>query len=99
MFFGRAGVIKYRPNPVSNEVSVAMSEKKISFFSRLLGGRRKGRTGPLTPDDIRRKLEGYRNTDGPAQFGAARIYSVQEADDAAVTEAQPPADGGKQPAE
>jgi len=99
MFSGRPGIIKYRSNLVSNEVSVAMSEKKISFFSRLLGGRRKGRRGELTPDDIRRKLEGYRNTDGPAQFGAARIYSVQEADEAAVAEAQPPAEGGKPPAE
>ena len=76
-----------------------MSEKKTSFFSRLLGGRRKGRRGELTPDDIRRKLEGYRNTDGPAQFGAARTYSVQEADEAAVAEAQPPQEAGKQPIE
>lgn len=76
-----------------------MSEKKVSFFSRLLGGRRKGRAGALTPDDIRRKLEGYRNTDGPAHFGAARIYSVQEADEAAVTGEQSAPDGGKPPAE
>ncbi|HVK99427.1 MAG TPA: hypothetical protein VM553_06410 [Dongiaceae bacterium] len=67
-----------------------MSEKKLSFLSRLMGGRRKDRRGGLTPDDIRRKLEGYRKTDGPAQFGAAQVYSVQETDDVALEEASSP---------
>lgn len=71
-----------------------MADKKPSLFARLLGGRRKGRSGELTPDDIRRKLEGYRKTDGPAQFGAARTYIVQETDESEVQVDMPPRQRG-----
>jgi len=31
-----------------------------------------------TPEDIRKKLESYRPTEGPASFGNAGVYSVSE---------------------
>lgn len=71
-----------------------MAEKKQSFLSRLLTGRRRSRTTVLTPDDIRRKLEGYQKTEGPAEFGTARLYAVQEADEVAVADlVHPPGKG------
>lgn len=63
-----------------------MAEKKQSFLSRFLTGRRRSRTTVLTPDDIRRKLEGYQKTEGPAEFGTARLYAVQEADEVVVAD-------------
>ena len=32
----------------------------------------------LSPEDIRRKLKDYRKTDGPADFGSAQLYRVEE---------------------
>ncbi len=63
-----------------------MSDKKPSLFSRLLFRGRRKRTTELTPEHIRRKLEGYQKTDGPADFGTARLYTVQEADEALAAE-------------
>lgn len=63
-----------------------MSDKKPSLFSRLLSRGRRKRTTELTPEHIRRKLEGYQKTDGPADFGTARLYTVQEADEALAAE-------------
>lgn len=55
---------------------------KESLFTRWF--KRKSRTrrdGPLTPDDIRRKLSDYQKQDGPAVFGGAQLYRVEEVDD------------------
>lgn len=63
-----------------------MSDRKPSLFSRLISRGRRKRTTELTPEHIRRKLEGYQKTDGPADFGTARLYTVQEADEVLAEE-------------
>ena len=56
---------------------------KKSLFTRLF--KRKARAaenGRLTTDDIRRKLASYQKQEGPAVFGGAELYSVEEVDPA-----------------
>lgn len=54
---------------------------KESIFSRLFNRKsRSDKAGRLTPDDIRRKLSSYQKQEGPAQFGGAQLYRVEEVD-------------------
>lgn len=47
-----------------------------------------------TPEDIRKKLETYRPTEGPASFGNAGVYSVSE--ETSVKQAQSEDDSVKE---
>lgn len=65
---------------------------KTPFFSRFSKSKvskKEPEKTIATPDDIRRKLENYKKKDGPARFGSAGVYYVNEVDD------QPPS--GKTP--
>lgn len=54
---------------------------KKSILSRLFQRKRRPADGGrLTPDDIRRKLAAYEKQEGPAVFGGAQLYSVEEVD-------------------
>lgn len=61
----------------------SLADMKKSLFSRLfkrnVGNANSGR---LTPDDIRRKLAAYEKQEGPAVFGGAQLYTVEEVDQA-----------------
>ncbi len=57
---------------------------KKSFFKRFKRPKAKGvlvDKAVATSDDIRKKLEGYERKEGPANFGSAGLYSVNEMDD------------------
>lgn len=58
---------------------VLLSGMKESIFTRWLKPKpRAGKDGPLTADDIRRKLSTYQKQEGPAVFGGAQLYRVEE---------------------
>lgn len=52
---------------------------KESIITRWFKRRRRPENnGPVTTDDIRRKLSSYRKQEGPAVFGGAQLYRVEE---------------------
>ena len=56
---------------------------KKTFFSRFQRSKGKNKAPErvvATPDDIRKKLENYQRKDGPANFGNAGLYHVNEVD-------------------
>ena len=65
---------------------------KKSFLSRLFKTRERAKCvdKPLaTHADIRRKLERYQSTEGPARFGNADVYFVSEEVGTQEEEGQP----------
>ncbi len=50
---------------------------KESIFSRLFNRQSRSKKA-LTPEDIRRKLSSYQKQEGPAVFGGAQLYRVEE---------------------
>lgn len=58
---------------------------KESIFARWFRSRsRKSQTGraeALTAEDIRRKLATYQKQEGPAVFGGAQLYRVEEVEE------------------
>ena len=57
----------------------SLAYMKKSFLSRWFYRKSdKSRSGRLTPDDIRRKLATYEKQEGPAVFGGAQLYRVEE---------------------
>lgn len=54
---------------------------KESIITRWFRRKRRSENGPVTTDDIRRKLSSYRKQEGPAVFGGAQLYRVEELDE------------------
>ena len=72
---------------------------KLSLFSRIFSRKSTPaeKVRSLSPEDIRRKLEGYRKTDGPAVFGGAVLYRVEE--EAADSESLPTVESAQEKAD